>query len=167
MAVPAREAGNRGSYLLLLELGRDARIEVGGLGRLAFRRGWYVYVGSAMQHLSHRLARHLRRRKRLHWHVDYLREAADRVVPVPIRSSRREECDVARAVGELLEPGPRGFGCSDCSCPTHLFRSGSDPLALPAFHQLLHRFRLRLPLSHSGGLTNQSVGGILPVVFGT
>ena len=140
-----REARDRGSYLLLLELRRARRLDVGRLGRLRFEAGWYVYVGSAMQGLTARLARHVRRRKRFHWHIDYLRDAADTVIPLPIRSSRREECDLAAAVGGLLEPGPVGFGCSDCSCPTHLFRGAGDPLASPAFHELLQRYRMRPP----------------------
>ena len=140
-----REARDRGSYLLLLHLERARRIEVGRLGRLRFRPGWHLYVGSAMQGLSARLARHVRRRKRFHWHVDFLRAAADRVVPLPIRSSRREECDLAAALADLLEPGPPGFGCSDCGCPTHLFWSPTAPLASPAFHALLQRFRMRPP----------------------
>ncbi len=137
-----REVKDAGSYLLLLELRRNRRIEVGRLGRLAFKKGWYIYVGSAMRNLSQRLARHTRRRKRFHWHIDYLREAAGRIVALPIRSSRREECELAAAVSELLPSGPLGFGCSDCACPTHLFHSPTDPLHTPAFHHLLQHFRM-------------------------
>ena len=140
-----REARDRGSYLLLLELKRDRRIEIGRLGRLSFGKGWYVYVGSAMQGLAARLARHLRHRKRFHWHIDYLRQAADRVLALPIRSSRREECDLARDIASLLAPGPLGFGCSDCACPTHLLWSAADPLASAPFHALLQRYRMRPP----------------------
>jgi len=140
-----REARDRGSYLLLLRLSRERRIEVGRLGPLVFPSGWHIYVGSAMAGLSARLARHARLRKRHHWHIDHLRQAADGVVALPIRSSRREECELARAVAALLEPGPRGFGCSDCACATHLFWSPADPLVSPAFHGLLQRFRMRPP----------------------
>ena len=140
-----REARDRGSYLLLLELPRRRRLAVGRLGRVAFGKGWHVYVGSAMRHLTARVARHLRRRKRLHWHIDFLRAAAGRVVALPIRSSRREECELAAALADVLEPGPAGFGCSDCACATHLFRSPGDPLASRPFHALLQRFRMRPP----------------------
>jgi len=142
---PEREVADRGCYLLLLDLPRDRRIQVGRLGRIAFKKGTYVYVGSAQRGLAARIARHLRRRKRLYWHIDYLRAACGRVTALPIRSSRREECDVARALAALLEPGPPGFGSSDCRCPTHLFRSPTDPLALPAFHAVLERFRMSVP----------------------
>jgi sugar fermentation stimulation protein A len=137
-----REVSDRGSYLLLVHLPRRRRLEVGCLGRLGFPKGWYVYVGSAMQGLTKRIERHVRRRKRVHWHMDYLREAADRVIPLPIRSSARQECQVAEALAELLAPGPPGFGCSDCACPTHLFHSQADPLHSSAFHKVLAAFRM-------------------------
>ncbi len=140
-----REVADRGSYLLILELAQDQEIVVGGRGRICFTRGFYIYVGSAMQGLTARLARHLRRRKRFHWHIDYLRQAAQQVIALPIRSSNREECELARAATEIMAPAATGFGCSDCSCPTHLFRSSCNPLSDPAFHQLLQRFRMRVP----------------------
>jgi len=140
-----RGVADRGCYLLLLKLARDRRVRIGRLGRFTFRKGTYVYVGSAQRGLEARLARHLRRRKRFHWHIDYLRAACGRVVGLPIRSFQRQECDVARAMAALLEPGPAGFGSSDCRCPTHLFRSPADPLALPAFRAVLERFRMRSP----------------------
>lgn len=154
-----RGAADRGCYLLLLDLPRDRRIQVGRLGRFTFRKGTYVYVGSAQRGLAARIARHVRRRKRFHWHIDYLRAACGRVTALPIHSSRHQECDVARAVAALLEPGPPGFGSSDCRCPTHLFRSATDPLALPAFHAMLERFRIRL----SGCMTPPSMYSARPL----
>jgi sugar fermentation stimulation protein A len=139
-----REAQDRGAYLLVLRLAEPCRIEVGGLGGVDFAAGHYVYVGSAMRGLAARMARHLRLRKRHHWHVDYLRARADRAEVLAVRSSRREECALAEAVGKVLAPGPAGFGCSDCGCATHLFHGGADhPLDGRAFHDLLERFRMR------------------------
>jgi sugar fermentation stimulation protein A len=140
-----REVRDRGSYLLLLKLAHEARVDIGSLGRIRFPPGHYVYVGSAMQNLSARVARHARRRKKLHWHVDYLRQAASHVVALPIRSSNRGECDVARAFAGVLGPGPAGFGSSDCHCRAHLFWCPTDPLQLRAFHEVLQHFRLRPP----------------------
>jgi sugar fermentation stimulation protein A len=140
-----REARDRGSYLLLLRLPKQRRLEVGRLGTLAFRRGWYVYVGSAMRNLSARIARHARRRKRLHWHVDYLRQAADEVIPLPIRSSKRQECEIARTLAGHFASGPLGFGSSDCDCPTHLFRHAENPLEQASFHTILQGFRMLKP----------------------
>jgi len=140
-----REVKDRGSYLLLLELDRRTRLRPGGLPAGMFPTGHYVYVGSAMANLSRRLARHRRREKNPHWHIDYLTVKADRIVPLPVRSSQRLECAIADAFSSVLEPGPMGFGSSDCSCPTHLFFSRTNPLESPAFHDLLQSFRMRPP----------------------
>jgi len=144
-----REVKDQGSYLLLLRLDKGRRIQVGSLGTFAFRRGWYVYVGSAMRNLSARIARHARRRKKLHWHIDYLRNEAVEVIALPIRSSLRQECDVAQALADVLHPEPAGFGSSDCDCPTHLFYLATSPLDSPPFHEMLQRFRMRHPNSCS------------------
>jgi len=153
LAVPwrylEREVQDRGCYLLVLRLRRARRSQVGQLGSVLFRPGYYIYVGSAARSLSARLARHSRLRKRLHWHVDYLREASELVTALPVRGSQRCECRLAAAAAELFEPGPAGFGCSDCACPTHLFFSPAHPLHLPATHELLQRFRMRVPESLS------------------
>ena len=140
-----QEVRDRGSYLLVLHLRRRRRIAVGGLGDVLLPAGYYVYVGSAMGGLTARMARHLRRRKRFHWHIDYLRQIADSVVALPVRSSLRLECDMAASLGSLLDAGPPGFGSSDCPCPTHLFRSEADPLDNREFHTVLQRFRMVNP----------------------
>jgi sugar fermentation stimulation protein A len=98
-----------------------------------------------MQNLSARIARHARRRKKLHWHIDYLRQAASHVVALPIRSSKREECEVARAFRDILALGPAGFGSSDCRCEAHLFWNSTDPLQTRTFHEILQQFRMRPP----------------------
>ena len=139
-----REAQDRGAYLLVLRLPEPCRIEVGALGEVEFAAGHYIYVGSAMRGLAARMARHLRLRKQHHWHVDYLRAHADRAEALAVRSSKREECTLAQAVGKLFPPGPAGFGSTDCDCPTHLFHAGpTHPLDLRTFHDLLERFRMR------------------------
>ena len=126
----ARKDG--GVYLLRIRLADDARIQIGALGEVSFGAGEYIYVGSGRAALSGRIARHLRRRKRLHWHIDYLIEKAARVEAVPIRSLKELECALARDVETLCGPGIPGFGASDCDCPSHLFRlppaGGEDPL---------------------------------------
>jgi len=130
-----------GSYMLILHVPHARKIIVGKLGMLEFPRGYYIYVGSAMRNLSARLMRHQRRRKRLKWHIDFLREAAARIVALPVRSSRRLECRIAARVGGIFEQSHRGFGCSDCNCETHLYFSEDDPLHMRRFHDLLLDFR--------------------------
>lgn len=140
-----REVKDRGSYLLLLQLDTNKTIQVGRLGRLEFSEGFHVYVGSAMRNLTARVDRHCRLRKRLHWHIDYLRQHADRCWALPIRSSMRLECEISHAMAEVFSSGPRGFGSSDCGCPTHLFWHATSPLEHRPFHEVLQRFRMRTP----------------------
>ena len=139
------EVADRGSYLLVLGLDRDKPVRVGRLGTMLFRKGYYIYVGSAMANLTARIERHKRLRKKEHWHIDYLTHAADSMLALPIRSSRKEECSIAKALSSILAHGPAGFGSSDCACKTHLFRSNDNPLHAEAFHDVLQSFRMRHP----------------------
>ena len=137
-----RETRDTGAYVLLLRLAEMRTLRVGKLGRIDLQPGWYAYVGSAMQHLSARIARHLRKRKRFHWHVDFLRDAALECRALPLRSSHRRECELAEALSSCLEPVAPGFGCSDCRCRTHLFFSPTSPSSLHRFYTVLEPFRM-------------------------
>jgi Uri superfamily endonuclease len=128
------ERNSAGTYVLALRLDAAQRISVGRLGEFRFPAGWYLYVGSAFGPggLRARLARHRRTlgsRKRAHWHVDYLRERAVWGSAWASTDARRSECDWAAAVRILpgAEMVVRGFGASDCPCPTHLVRVPSLP----------------------------------------
>lgn len=140
-----REVNDRGSYCLLLKLEQEKEIAIGRLGRRKLRSGYYVYVGSAMPHLTARIARHGRKHKRPHWHIDYLTQEADSLLPLPVRSSQRLECKMAQALSSMLDPGPAGFGSSDCTCLSHLFFSPKNPLHTEGFHHMLQGFRMRSP----------------------
>jgi sugar fermentation stimulation protein A len=137
-----REAGDRGSYLVLVHLNRTRIIPVGRLGSIRFPRGFYVYVGSAMANLSRRIQRHRRLRKGIHWHMDWLRPHARWVEALAIRSSDRLECELARAIQGIAAWSIPGFGCSDCHCKSHLFGMADDPLLREDFHDLLAWYRM-------------------------
>jgi len=140
-----REVKDRGSYLVIVEVPSKTRLQAGRLAARNFPKGYYVYVGSAMSDLSARLARHTRKTKKLRWHIDYLTTKADRIIPLPIRSSERLECGIAEALSAILKPGPGGFGSSDCRCAGHLFFSATNPLHSADFHRVLQRFRMNYP----------------------
>ncbi len=141
---------NRGSYLVLLEIAAAVAVAVGALGTRVFPAGWYVYAGSARRNLRQRLARHLRRvRKRTHWHLDYLTPRAGKMIGLPIASGENLECGLARGLAGIGGVGVAGFGCSDCSCDSHLYRFDGPPLENPAFLDLLLRFRHREAFSSS------------------
>ena len=117
-----------GTYALIVWLDEAQEISVGRLGCFAFPRGYYVYVGSALGPggLASRLRRHLRKAKRLRWHVDYLLERAEVARALIHCAAQRLECQWAR---ELLKAAPKGviaprFGSSDCDCLSHLLWLG-------------------------------------------
>lgn len=136
----ALENKNRGAYLVILRTKSKFSLSVGRLGEMPFSSGYYVYVGSAQDHLEARLERHRRKRKRFFWHIDYLRAKTDWVAGLPLRSSEDIECDLTRGLTNFSRP-ISGFGCSDCQCSSHLFYFLQNPLQYPPFIHLLHRFR--------------------------
>ena len=122
-----------GTYALVLELAESAEITVGKLGTFEFQPGYYIYVGSAFGPggLNARIGRHLKKRKKLKWHIDYLREYAEITGVKFAESAENEECGWAAQFAEDGGIFPvKGFGSSDCRCFSHLlfFRSGRQPL---------------------------------------
>jgi len=140
--VLGREAQDGGSYILIMHILRDSIISVGSLGQVSFPRGYYIYVGSARTNLTKRIERHLRKRKNFFWHIDYLRDHADRCVPLAIRSHTPLEHEVAFAVSRIADWSVPGFGSSDCSCETHLFGMHENPIHSRKFLDLLQYFRM-------------------------
>jgi Uri superfamily endonuclease len=122
---------NRGTYVLLIESRATRSVQIGRMGALAVRPGFYLYVGSAFGPggLHARLARHFKGGDKRHWHVDYLREHADAVGAWLAPDAVRHEHHWADALSRWteLEPAMPGFGASDCSCATHLFFSAQQP----------------------------------------
>lgn len=137
-----KEARDSGSYILILRLKKDKTIPTGSLGAVRFRRGYYLYAGSAKKNLSQRIARHQRKRKSLFWHVDYLREYADYCASLPVRSGADLECEIAQALKGIADWSIGGFGSSDCSCAGHLFGMNTDPATSGEFIRLLLDFRI-------------------------
>lgn len=119
----------RGTYVLSITLGSDLDIEVGALGTLHFSEGLYCYAGSAMGGIDQRVSRHIRREKTVKWHVDHLTTRADSVEAWTSYPDFIPECELASMAVECgMVPSVRGFGCSDCRCPTHLFLADGDSL---------------------------------------
>jgi sugar fermentation stimulation protein A len=140
---PAEHArSDRGSYLILLRLDEERLVRVGSLGQRSFPAGWYLYAGSAQRGLTARTARHLRRnRKKKHWHLDYLADIAGELRAFPIRTGEDIECELARRFSDLADDVVTGFGCSDCSCPSHLAFFRTNPLHRQEFFDALLHFR--------------------------
>lgn len=115
----------KGSYILLLELNKSQRIWVRRLGVMRFLKGFYAYVGSALNRLESRVARHLRQSRKRHWHIDYLLDRAITFGVILIPGEEKVECILAQTLGQSLLCIPR-FGSSDCRCPGHLFFATDD-----------------------------------------
>ena len=119
MAKGAHSTDTQTSYQLVIDVAEAVCITVGRLGSFEFPAGRYIYTGSARGGVEARVGRHLRRDKRLHWHVDYLL-AAPGVRVVDMRRSVAGECILnQRTAGRIVAPG---FGASDCraGCGSHL-----------------------------------------------
>ena len=53
----------KGSYVLIIELNQDITIYIGSLGSIFFKKGFYSYIGSALNDLENRIKRHIRKKK--------------------------------------------------------------------------------------------------------
>lgn len=112
----------KGVYQLLIKLDKTAMIQVGKLGEFTFPKGYYIYTGSAMGGLEARIARHLSKSKRFHWHIDYLLQQSNVIIHGSRACSEKIECEISRQTLEMdgaSMPVP-GFGSSDCKCISHL-----------------------------------------------
>ena len=137
-----------GTYALVLKSSSDQWIEVGKLGRLRVRAGFYVYVGSAFGPggLKARIAHHLKFSARPHWHIDYLRLSTDVTEIWFTYDSKHREHQWAKVLASII-PGSipiTAFGASDCRCPSHLFFLSSQPSGVGI------RRRLRSTLGPNG-----------------
>ena len=113
----------RGVYLLILKLKENQRISVGKLPEINFKSGIYIYVGRARQGLQRRLKHHMRKEKKLFWHIDYFLQKAE-IEELWIKRDFFDECRTAYKVMNLLKDSlftVKKFGSSDCRCTSHLF----------------------------------------------
>ncbi len=126
----------KGIYAIVIRVTKDTAVNVGALGEISFKKGKYVYVGSAQTNLEQRVKRHLRKEKSLFWHIDYLLSSdAAKVIRVLCREGGKvEECQIANEISEKGE-AVSCFGCSDCHCKSHLFRVGDYSFLLEAMKE--------------------------------
>ncbi|MHA2358418.1 MAG: GIY-YIG nuclease family protein [Candidatus Heimdallarchaeaceae archaeon] len=96
--------------------------------RIELSRGFYIYVGSAFGSggLSSRIHRHLRRRKKNHWHIDQvtMNEYCN-FHGVAAFLNEKSECIISNYLHNLESIIPvQGFGSTDCknSCKSHFFK---------------------------------------------
>jgi Uri superfamily endonuclease len=112
----------KGCYILIIRLDNDTIISVGRIGKICFNSGYYAYVGSAMNNIEKRIERHLRKGKKIYWHIDYLLQKGKIVDIFYKESTLKKECSIASYLSRKFKSIP-GFGSSDCRCKSHLFYS--------------------------------------------
>jgi Uri superfamily endonuclease len=138
-----------GSYILLVELAVKKDVFVGKLGCISFPKASYAYVGSAMNGFRARLARHLRREKKLHWHIDYLLKEAEVEEIILCQDEERAECCLAQALAGKLQYVP-GFGSSDCKCRSHLYFASEKDILKARVVQAVKQTGLAYEISPKG-----------------
>ena len=162
------EAHDSGVYVMVMHLDHDLDLEIGSKGMMHFKKGYYMYVGSAKANLTKRIERHKRKRKKMHWHLDYFRGHCEMIAAVPIRTSGLPleswslthepypsmpsmpdpdvevsvECALADAVGAIAEWEVPKFGSSDCYCTSHLFGMMENPIHNKKFMDVIEDFRM-------------------------
>ncbi len=121
----------KGIYVLILRMNTDNDIIVGKLGELKFRTGFYMYIGSALGTGGFkRVTRHFNvangKNHARKWHIDHLLPHSQVIGAVLLPTDEALECTVAKEFVEISR-GIKGFGCTDCSCISHLFFSRTNP----------------------------------------
>jgi Uri superfamily endonuclease len=120
-----------GTYALIMQSPQPLSVCVGKVGNVGLIRGYYIYAGSARGPggLKARVARHLKKIKRCHWHIDYLTTNIPVIEVWYSYSNSSDECLWAaglRANNKQFTEVP-GLGASDCRCRSHLFFTTERP----------------------------------------
>lgn len=119
----------KGSYILVVLIQKNIELIIGALGKIAFEKGFYLYIGSAMGNsgastLVNRVKRHLfsSKKKRVHWHIDYLLDNKNTSIYCVylIPSLQKLECSIANELINVSNGCINNFGSTDCSCKSHL-----------------------------------------------
>jgi Uri superfamily endonuclease len=123
----------KGVYILILKLDLDSDIQIGKLGKLHFRKGFYAYTGSALGTGGFkRVERHFNiatgKNPTRKWHIDYLLPKSKIVHAILLPTEDAIECKLARSLKKISGISIiSGFGCTDCICETHLIYAENDP----------------------------------------
>lgn len=134
-----------GSYVLKIRVDEEIVTDVGSLGSIKFKTGWYGYVGSSRTTDFTRIDRHTEldrdENQTRHWHIDYLLGSDNS----ELIGSYRTDSDVECPLSDLINlSGVEKFGCSDCNCDTHLYFADDegdfDDAVSDSFQQLNKKY---------------------------
>jgi len=120
---------SQGIYIIEFYAACPFKILLKRFETIQFPDGYYYYIGSAQKNFTHRIKRHLKLSKKLHWHIDYLTTDKNiEIINVYMfkNAPRSFECELTTQLQnefDLTHP-VKGFGNSDCSiCESHLLHS--------------------------------------------
>ena len=131
-----------GSYLLILENPEDKKIQVGSLGKIAFKKGYYVYVGSALNGIDKRVRRHYSKIKNKRWHIDYISPSPMKIIRnFKIRRKDRIEDRLAYDLMKISDSRIPKFGSSDSTLDSHLFFFKTSPLQKQDFIKIVLNYQ--------------------------
>ncbi|MBU4502571.1 MAG: GIY-YIG nuclease family protein [Nanoarchaeota archaeon] len=117
----------KGVYCLLMNLEEGNIIKIREKTML-FPKGYYCYVGSALNNLQKRIERHKSKDKKNHWHIDYFLEKAKIIDVRTIETEEKIECWLSDRIKNLKSKVVMDkFGSTDCKCLTHLHYFEKDP----------------------------------------
>jgi Uri superfamily endonuclease len=147
---PPRLQSTPGTYALILSTAADELLQIGRLGQLHVRGGFYVYIGSAFGPggVRARIAHHCRRAARPHWHIDFLRVVARLTAIWYTYDTLRREHQWA----EVLQRTPgasiplQRFGASDCTCASHLYFLSTRPACYALRSGIRNAYHDHLPI---------------------
>ncbi len=118
--------------MLILKLDQELDIQIGKLGNLHFRKGFYAYTGSALGRGGFkRVERHFNVSTGINptrkWHIDYFLCKSRIIHTILLPTEDAIECEVARNIRKISGISIiSGFGCTDCMCETHLIYSKDE-----------------------------------------
>ncbi len=126
----------RGNYTLIILLKGQSRIKMVRYSQLKLDKGYYAYTGSAIGQgavsLRRRVARHFRKEKKIHWHIDYLLASKTAYITAVVAAASKDnkECEISRLIRNIegATVPITGFGASDCkhNCESHLIQLGEN-----------------------------------------
>ena len=125
----SKKTVNKGIYILEIFASESFRVGIKKFQEFSFKKGYYYYVGSAQKNLRQRLARHVKKEKLIHWHIDHITTKDInniKAIYVLKGSNKKLECKLANTLENKLklDSSIKGFGNSDSNCSsTHLFYS--------------------------------------------
>ena len=124
-----RLINNSGIYILELLAKKNFRLTHNKFNNPTLPKGYYYYIGSAQKNLTQRIDRHIRKKKKIYWHIDYITTLNNIIVKnvfILNDFEKKYECKVVDTLitKTKLSTIINGFGNSDCKlCESHLLYS--------------------------------------------